>query len=83
MHLVCKMSDVASSECNHAKLYMKEHPIECLFFSEFHHEYGPRITFQVRHALRSKLDEVFSCSFDELWLDIFVTVIYLIGIIKV
>ena len=30
-----------------AKLYVKQHPIECIFFSEFHHKQGPRITYQV------------------------------------
>nr|CAB3264429.1 nitrogen permease regulator 2-like protein [Phallusia mammillata] len=29
-----------------AQLYVKKHPIECMFFSEFHHKQGPRITYQ-------------------------------------
>ncbi|XP_078488340.1 GATOR1 complex protein NPRL2-like [Ciona intestinalis] len=29
-----------------AKKYIKEHPIECFFFSEFHHKQGPKITYQ-------------------------------------
>jgi len=30
-----------------ARAYVKKHPIECIFFSEFHHKQGPKITFQV------------------------------------
>lgn len=29
-----------------AELYIKEHPIEGMFFSEFHHKLGPKITYQ-------------------------------------
>uniref|UniRef100_H2YTV6 Nitrogen permease regulator 2-like protein n=1 Tax=Ciona savignyi TaxID=51511 RepID=H2YTV6_CIOSA len=31
---------------NITKEYMKKHPIECFFFSEFHHKQGPKITYQ-------------------------------------
>ena len=35
------------SDMMNAEKYVLEHPIECIFFSEFHHTQGSRITFEV------------------------------------
>lgn len=31
---------------NSAESYIRDHPIECMFFSEFHHVQGPKITYE-------------------------------------
>ena len=41
------MINADGTELNLVKLYVQQHPIECMFFSEFHHVQGPKITFQV------------------------------------
>jgi len=42
---------IIQSDMMSAEKYVLSHPMECIFFSEFHHKQGPRITFQVKFTL--------------------------------